>query len=174
MGFSGNGSCRRRSRRSNKEITSDRTPFTAIPCYEGFLLRRSSGSSCHFSRLELPIELVTESRRPKASCRINEEGFCRSPVPQKSEHRRHAVRSRDEISTSLDSIPSQFSANSADATRAISPPLALPERSGVDSSTKGGGVGRIVEGRIFPSRARGEELGNEKIWNLRAFLGKGK
>lgn len=172
MGFSGNGSCRRRSRRSNKEITSDRTPFTAIPCYEGFLLRRSSGSSCHFSRLELPIELVTESRRPKASCRINEEGFCRSPVPQKSEHRRHAVRSRDEISTSLDSIPSQFSANSADATRAISPPL--PERSGVDSSTKGGGVGRIVEGRIFPSRARGEELGNEKIWNLRAFLGKGK
>lgn len=172
MGFSGNGSCRRRSRRSNKEITSDRTPFTAIPCYEGFLLRRSSGSSCHFSRLELPIELVTESRRPKASCRINEEGFCRSPVPQKSEHRRHAVRSRDEISISLDSIPSQFSANSADATRAISPPL--PERSGVDSSTKGGGVGRIVEGRIFPSRARGEELGNEKIWNLRAFLGKGK
>lgn len=174
MGFSGNGSCRRRSRRSNKEITSDRTPFTAIPCYEGFLLRRSSGSSCHFSRLELPIELVTESRRPKASCRINEEGFCRSPVPQKSEHRRHAVRSRDEISTSLDSIPSQFSANSADATRAISPPLALPERSRVDSSTKGGGVGRIVEGRIFPSRARGEELGYEKIWNLRAFLGKGK
>lgn len=124
MGFSGNGSCRRRSRRSNKEITSDRTPFTAIPCYEGFLLRRSSGSSCHFSRLELPIELVTESRRPKASCRINEEGFCRSPVPQKSEHRRHAVRSRDEISTSLDSIPSQFSANSADATRAISLPSA--------------------------------------------------
>lgn len=172
MGFSGNGSCWRRSRRSNKEITSDRTPFTAIPCYEGFLLRRSSGSSCHFSRLELPIELVTESRRPKASCRINEEGFCRSPVPQKSEHRRHAVRSRDEISTSLDSIPSQFSANSADATRAISPPL--PERSGIDSSTKGGGVGRIVEGRIFSSRARGEELGNEKIWNLRAFLGKGK
>lgn len=124
MGFSGNGSCRRRSRRSNKEITSDRTPFTAIPCYEGFLLRRSSGSSCHFSRLELPIELVTESRRPKASCRINEEGFCRSPVPQKSEHRRHAIRSRDEISTSLDSIPSQFSANSADATRAISLPSA--------------------------------------------------
>lgn len=74
IGFSGNGS--RRSRRCNKEmITSDRTPFTAIPCYEGFLLRRSSGSSCHFSRLELPIQLVTESRRPKASCRINEHVF---------------------------------------------------------------------------------------------------
>ena len=87
FGFSGNAWCRRRSRRSDKEITSDRTPFTAIPpCYEGFLLRRSSGSSCHFSRLELPIELVTESRRPKASCRINEERFCRSPVPQKSQH----------------------------------------------------------------------------------------
>lgn len=74
IGFSGNGS--RRSRRCNKEmITSDRTPFTAIPCYEGFLLRRSSGSSCHFSRLELPIQLVTESRRSKASCRINEHVF---------------------------------------------------------------------------------------------------
>lgn len=87
-------------------------------------------------------------------------------MPQKSEHRRHALRSRDEISTSLDSIPSQFSANSADATRAISSPLALPERSGVDSSTKGGGVGRIVaswkEGFFHP-------VLEEKSWGMKKF-----
>lgn len=49
FGFSGNAWCRRRSRRSDKEITSDRTPFTAIPpLLRGF-------SSAALFRVFLPL-----------------------------------------------------------------------------------------------------------------------